>query len=278
MIAIDFVDFWPGFDKIYNYLTDLLLRRYSLRICRDPDFSFFPASGRATVGMAASKSSTPARTCGPTSAYATMPSPSTTSKRSPAISGCRFTHGGTMPTGWSSGKTSMYGALAASKTRFCNFIYGNSDATRRLEFMNKLTAYKTVDCAGTLMNNIGSTVGVFEKVDFLRDYKFTIAFENASFPGYTTEKIVHAMLADSLAIYWGNPLVHLDFNPASFVNVHDYELDEAAIDRIIALDQDEALYAQCLAEPFYPGNVINRYVDPANILAQFGRIFAAGRS
>jgi hypothetical protein len=169
-------------------------------------------------------------------------------------------------------------AASDAKTKFCNFIYGNGDAARRLEFLKKLTAYKTVDCAGTLMNNIGKTVGVFEKVDFIRNYKFTIAFENASFPGYTTEKIVHAMLAGSIAIYWGNPLIHLDFNPASFVNVHDYDSDEAAIDRVIALDQSDALYAQCLAEPFYPGNVVNRYVDPDNVLDQFGRIFAAGRS
>ena len=38
----------------------------------------------------------------------------------------------------------------------------------------------------------------------------TIAFENSSFPGYTTEKIFEPMLEGSIPIYWGNPRVDED--------------------------------------------------------------------
>ena len=43
------------------------------------------------------------------------------------------------------------------------------------------------------------------KIEFLRAYKFVIAFENGLSPGYNTEKLTHAMEADSMPIYWGDP-------------------------------------------------------------------------
>src|SRR5207249_8371440 len=42
---------------------------------------------------------------------------------------------------------------------------------------------------------------------FISQYKFTIAFENSSYPGYHTEKILDPMMVDSLPIYWGNPCI-----------------------------------------------------------------------
>ena len=163
--------------------------------------------------------------------------------------------------------------VLAEKTRFCNFIYGNAAAERRLQFLDRLMAYKTVDCAGTLRNNTGSTVNAMEMVDYIRAHKFTIAFENESFPGYTTEKIVHPMLADSVAIYWGNPLISLDFDPRSFVNVHDYASDEEVVERITELDTNDHAYLETLSAPFYHGNVVSEYADPGRVLHQFRRIF-----
>lgn len=37
----------------------------------------------------------------------------------------------------------------------------------------------------------------------MRRYKFTIAFENQSYPGYVTEKIADALMAGTVPIYWG---------------------------------------------------------------------------
>ena len=56
----------------------------------------------------------------------------------------------------------------------------------------------------------------------MRDYKFVIAFENSSFPGYNTEKLTHAIEADSLPIYWGDPQIGRSYNVRRFVNAHDY--------------------------------------------------------
>jgi hypothetical protein len=82
----------------------------------------------------------------------------------------------------------------------------------------------------------------------------------------------------SLPIYWGNPLVHLDFNPRSFVNFFDYGSLDDLVDRVVEIDRDDALFCEYLREPWYHGNVVNEYVRPENVLAQFERIFGAERS
>jgi len=78
------------------------------------------------------------------------------------------------------------------------------------------------------------------KIEFLKRYKFNIAFENASLPGYTTEKIVEPMAARCLPIYWGNPLIEREFNPKSFLNYFDFRDDDALIEKIIEFDESDA--------------------------------------
>lgn len=50
------------------------------------------------------------------------------------------------------------------------------------------------------------------KDDGLFPYKYTIAFENTSRPNYITEKLVDAILSETLCFYWGCPNIaeHLD--------------------------------------------------------------------
>ena len=80
-----------------------------------------------------------------------------------------------------------------SKCKFCNFVYSNSKNASpiREEFFHKLSAYKTVDSGGRFLNNIGGPVE--DKDEFQKQYKFSIAFENSSTSGYTTEKLFEAL-------------------------------------------------------------------------------------
>lgn len=152
--------------------------------------------------------------------------------------------------------------ILKQKTKFCAFVVSNQNARRgakRLEFFHKLSKYKKVDSGGKVLNNIGYMVG--NKAEFLRDYKFTIAFENRSYPGYTSEKIVHGMKSHCMPIYWGNPEIEKDFNPKSFINVHDFKSFEEAIERIIELDQNDDLYLEALRQPYFHGNIPNLYFD-----------------
>ena len=98
----------------------------------------------------------------------------------------------------------------SEKQRFCNFVYSNKKGKERVEFFEKLQKYKKVDSGGKIKNNLGYIVK--DKLSFLQQYKFTIAFENSSYPGYTTEKLLQAFVTNTIPIYWGNPLIHKEFN------------------------------------------------------------------
>jgi hypothetical protein len=130
-----------------------------------------------------------------------------------------------------------------TKLNFCNFIYSNANAHQRIEFCKKLMEYKKVDCPGSVLNNMPRiSMDGMDKLNFMKKYKFSIAFENESSLDYTTEKIYHSFLVGSIPIYWGNPEISQWFNPASFINCHDYSNFDQVIERIIEIDNDEALY------------------------------------
>jgi alpha(1,3/1,4) fucosyltransferase len=164
----------------------------------------------------------------------------------------------------------------AQKTKFCNFVFTNKYCAMRNRFFRKLSKYKQVDAAGKLFNNIGHSIGtnVVDKMNFIRPHKFTIAFENESYPGYTTEKLYEPLLVHSLPIYWGNPRVGVDFNTASFLNYHDYGDLDALVKRVIEVDQNDELYCQYLRQPCHPELKTDESLDTEKVLALFARIFS----
>jgi alpha(1,3/1,4) fucosyltransferase len=167
-----------------------------------------------------------------------------------------------------------------NKTRFCNFVYSNKYCPTRNRFFRLLSKYKRVDAGGKLFNNIGGPVGgrAVGKIEFLRSYKFTIAFENESYPGYTTEKLYEAMFANTLPIYWGDPRVYVDFNPASFLNYCDYGSLKGLLQRVIEVDQNDELYCHYLQQPRFPRNALDDVDFRQQLLAQFCRIFSTNKT
>ena len=170
-------------------------------------------------------------------------------------------------------------AILAAKKHFCAFVIGKADPRKRekrVEFFHRLSRYKKVDSAGGALNNMGWHVPYLPgaKMEFLRSYKFNIAFENASIPGYTTEKLVEPMQARCLAIYWGNPRVGEEFNTAGFLNYFDFPSEEALIEEIIALDRDDTKYLERLRRPNFVNNKPNQPYNPDRLLDFFERVFS----
>jgi hypothetical protein len=172
----------------------------------------------------------------------------------------------------------------AGKTRFCNFVYSNSRAEERILFFRILSKYKKVDSGGAVLNNLGTRVR--DKLSFLANYKFTIAFENSRYPGYITEKLVEAMAAGSLPIYWGCRDVGSDFNPFSFVHANEPEGSdrnelvmyfEQVAQRVAWLDQHDDEYLEILSRPWFSGNLPNQYCQPSYATDFFRKIFATSR-
>jgi len=176
--------------------------------------------------------------------------------------------------------------------KFCNFVFssGWADPFREV-FFNKLSEYKRVDSGGKILNNMEGR-RVSDKMAFIKDYKFTIAFENSCLPGYTTEKIVEALAAGSLPIYWGNPDVGRDFNKDAFVCLNDFNTPEEAVDEIIRLDNDDEAYLRKLSAPRCTGadyraweeqlflflkNIIDRPLSEAKRTTDYGFMYSYRR-
>lgn len=120
------------------------------------------------------------------------------------------------------------------------------------------------------MNNIGGPVK--DKLSFVRNYKFTIAFENSAVPGYTTEKLIEPIIANSLPIYYGNPLVYLDFEPGSFVYLDSEDDIVRVIEEVIELDNDNDKYLAILnSEKFKQYNTIEKWEE--GLVSFFKNIF-----
>ena len=136
----------------------------------------------------------------------------------------------------------------ATNRKFCSFVVSNGDGNPiRRQLFESLSQYKQVDSGGRWMNNVGGPVD--DKIAFESGHKFSIACENSSHPGYTTEKIVEAFAAHNIPIYWGDPEVCRVFNPRAFINVMDYPSVDAVVQRVKELDEDDEAYIAMLREP-----------------------------
>lgn len=135
-----------------------------------------------------------------------------------------------------------------NKTDFCNYVVSNSYVKDvRTEIFNMLSKYKRVNSGGRYMNNIGGPVK--DKFAFQKKHKFSIAFENCSYDGYSTEKIADAFAAETIPIYWGDPRIGLDFNEDAFINCHRYNSLEEVVERVKEIDQNDELFIKMLNTP-----------------------------
>ena len=151
----------------------------------------------------------------------------------------------------------------AQKTDFCSFVYSNylSDHHRET-FFNQISQYKRVNSGGKYLNNTGETVD--NKLEFESKHKFSIAFENSSRSGYTTEKIVCALMANTIPIYWGNPEIGKEFNTKRFINCHDYGSFDEILEKVKELDQNDGLYLQMINETVFANNY-----NPKKVMEDF---------
>lgn len=159
------------------------------------------------------------------------------------------------------------------KTDFCSFVVSNPNSPERNEFFNLLSKYKKVDSGGKAFNNIGKTLeGEQSKIDFLSSRKFNICYESQSYPGYVTEKILHAFYAKTIPIYWGSPTIASDFNPNAFINMHKFDDVKKAIDFIELLDTNDNLYESVLNSEPFSDNVPRDYIILNNFLNWFDAV------
>jgi hypothetical protein len=270
-IRINFSDFWhPDTlpDKQNNLVYKLLAKRFDLEVCDNPDFLIFSCFGVDFI-----------RHSGVRIFY-------TGENVRPNYSLCDWAFSFDYSENPRNFRLPYYffvdwapllrprdaESLMRAKTGFCSFVVSNEKSKPRLKFFDKLSRYKKVDSGGKARNNIGYRVP--DKQAFLRSYKFNIAFENESHPGYTTEKIAEAFVANTVPIYWGNPLIERDFNTKAFVNCHDFRNLDQVVEYIVELDRNDELYRRTLNAPAFPNSVPTEFVNEHRILDRFEEIFS----
>ncbi len=134
--------------------------------------------------------------------------------------------------------------------KFCATVVSNAKADpMRDRIFDAISSYKPVDSGGKYRNNVGLENGVADKLEFQKNYKFSLAIENTSFAGYTTEKLVEAFAAGGIPIYWGDPNVGKYFNEKAFINIMSYPSLQAAMEEIRRADEDVEVYKAYLSEP-----------------------------
>ncbi len=151
----------------------------------------------------------------------------------------------------------VYPEEIAQKKKFCAFVVTNPCNPVRNSAFHWLSQYKKVDSAGRLFNNVGEDIfaglggggGELLKHEFLKNYKFCLAYENSSSQGYTTEKLLHAKIAGCIPIYWGDPKVERDFDPKGFIDARKFSTPEELIEAVRQVDADPSLYLQKFAVP-----------------------------
>jgi alpha(1,3/1,4) fucosyltransferase len=276
-IRLDFCDFYPRFNKTNNFWYNLLKERFEIEICDQPDFLIYSNYGHAhrlhsgvRIFFSGESDLPDYQQCDYSIACIKLDNPrhlqlplyiTWQAKPEEIIK-----------------QNDNHEKIMAAKTKFCAFIisgYNRRKNHNRVAFFEKLSKYKRVDSAGKKFNNIGGPIppGMRNKIEFLKPYKFNIAFENRALPGYTTEKIFEPMISRCLPVYWGNPEIADEFNPKSFLNYFDFPSEEALIEKIIELDQDDAKYMEYLRQPYFYHDQPNKYFNRERVLDFFETIF-----
>ncbi len=283
LVKINFVDFWPGFEKTNNYFYNLLVQKYQLSISDDPEIIFYSYFGAEYLNFKCIR------------IYFTG------ENIRPDFTGCDYALSFDYICNTNHYRLPLYKLWINTpyndevnrksikeltfkpniedlkiewnkKTKFCCIVVSNPTSQKRMDFFRKLSKYKHVDSGGRTMNNIGGPVE--DKIEFIKDYRFVISFENAIYPGYTTEKILEPMFTNSIPIYWGNPLVGQDFNKKRFLDYSDFESEEDLIKKILEIENNPELAIAMLSEPVFPDNKIPECIKDENIFKFLGEIIA----
>ncbi len=245
-IRINFTDFFNGFDKERNDFTRILRERYDVEISDTPEYLFYSTFGTSYLK------------------YDCIRIFYTGECIAPNFNMCDYAIGfDYINFGDRYLRVPLYELFQYrqsfcslvedhvnddKRSGFCSFVCSNDQGMKeRIDMFHLLSRYKRVDSGGRYLNNVGGPVE--DKRAFDQQHKFSIAFENSSFPGYTTEKIVEAFAAGAIPIYYGNPEIDKEFNEKAFINCHRFASLEEAAEYVEKIDQNDELYRQMRSEP-----------------------------
>ena len=134
-----------------------------------------------------------------------------------------------------------------SKDKFCSTVF-SAFYEKRINAINKLSNYKQVDVYGKYGTQL--EYGERNKLNIVSDYKFSICFENSIYPGYFTEKLLHAKITGTIPLYYSDLSFDNDFNPKCCINLEEIGFD-LLYEKVVEIDNNKKLYKEILEEPLF---------------------------
>jgi hypothetical protein len=122
----------------------------------------------------------------------------------------------------------------------------------RNNILKKLHNNIHIDFGGRFMNNIPKVSGFHydnNLIEFYKQYKFGIAFENSIGDYYITEKIFNILKAGIIPIYFGTTKINEYINPKRFIQIKDDS--DIEINRIVNIinNMTDLEYIKIINEP-----------------------------
>lgn len=154
--------------------------------------------------------------------------------------------------------------FSKSRNNFC-VIVNNHLPNQRDVLINSLSKTKKVVGYGKPFGN-SWFYGEENKLNIISDFKFNICFENKLYPGYYTEKLLHAKAAGCIPLYYADSHVNVDFNTKAFLNLSDFTSMEEYVEYIHKIDQtpllaEEIRHQKLFSDSNYPLNLLLEIKD-----------------
>lgn len=134
------------------------------------------------------------------------------------------------------------------KEFFCSMVVNNFFPERK-QIYDIVSSYKSVQIYGKPWNNW--FYGEDNKLNLIKKGKFNICFENTKYPGYFTEKPIHARVAKTIPIYYSDRRYQEDFNKNAFIHMSDFSNETDLINQIKKIDQSDELFQEYISQPIF---------------------------
>ena len=167
------------------------------------------------------------------------------------------------------------------KEKFCSILTNNGQGLRGSIYPYFIQYFidkgLLVESRGNYLRNMESIqvgAGGDEKVklEYIKNFKFHLCFDNSQFDGWITEKLIHPLYEGVVPIYWGCPDVIEEFNNDAFIHVRDFSNAEEVCDKVLEIYRNPDMFKDIQSQPTFPGNKIPEHVKPESILEDLTRI------
>jgi hypothetical protein len=135
-------------------------------------------------------------------------------------------------------------SVSMDRESFCCFVAGNHEL-HRLHAVEALSQVGRVEVFG----NVGNRPLRASKFDLLKQFRFNICFENSTYPGYYTEKLVHAWVGGCVPLYFADPWCRREFNSRAFINRTEFTTLDDFAKHVATIEASKQAQVDIASEP-----------------------------